>query len=61
METVMQSLFDFQKFAENPDLQRIVDKVHARYFRRSLSLGEAEQVAAAGLSYLTAQQQEEHR
>ena len=49
MENVLRGLFEFQKFEENKDLQRVIDSVHARYSgKRKLSLDEAEYVHAAG-------------
>ena len=53
MENVLQSLFDFQRFEQNADLQRVIDSVHAsvraRQSRPELSLDDAEWVAAAGM------------
>ena len=52
MERVLSRLFDFQKFQENPDLQREIDAVHDRYAVRELSLDEMEMLAAAGAPVL---------
>ncbi len=56
MEKKLKALFDYQKFENNTDLQRIIDSVHARYTAqntkrsiRELSLDEVEWVAAAGM------------
>ena len=49
METKLKALFDFQKFADNPALQGVIDSVHtSQKSRRRLSLDEANWVAAAG-------------
>ena len=48
MEKTLSNLFDYQKFAENPRLQRIIDSAHRQQYRRELSLDEAELVNAAG-------------
>lgn len=48
MENRLKSLFDYQKFEQNPALQDIIDSVHARYARRELDLDEMEMVNAAG-------------
>ncbi len=50
MEEILESLFEFQLFSENPDLKRVIDSVHARYNRRELSMDDLEYVSAAGLS-----------
>ena len=49
MEKKLRSLFEYQKFEQNAELQSIIDRVHARYSARMLSDDEADQVAAAGL------------
>ncbi len=48
MEKKLSLLFDYQKFEQNPELQRVIDAVHARLSKRRLSDDEAELVAAAG-------------
>ena len=48
VEKKLSLLFDYQKFAQNPELQRVIDKVHARFSKRELSDEEADLVAAAG-------------
>ena len=49
MERTLKSLFDFQKFEGNSDLQKVIDSTHSRYAVRELSLDEMEGVAAAGI------------
>ena len=49
MEGKLKSLFDYQKFEGNPELQSVIDSVHARYAVKELSLDEMEWVAAAGI------------
>ena len=48
METKLSLLFDYQKYVKNPDLQAVIDAVHARYTARKLSDEEADWVNAAG-------------
>ncbi len=48
MEKKLSLLFDYQKFEQNPELQRVIDAVHARLSKRGLSDDEADLVAAAG-------------
>ena len=49
MESRLKTLFDFQRFAGNPALQRVIDSVHSgQNSRRRLSMDEADRVAAAG-------------
>lgn len=48
MEKKLAALFDFQKFAGNPDLRQVIDAVHTRISRRELSPNELEYVNAAG-------------
>jgi len=48
MERTLKTLFDFQKYEGNSDLQSIIDSVHSRYAVKELSLDEMEWVAAAG-------------
>ena len=49
MEKSLRQLFDFQKFAGNPDLQDVIDSVHSRYQTRELSMDEMDMVFAAGV------------
>ena len=49
MERTLKSVFDFQKFEGNSDLQKVIDSTHSRYAVRELSLDEMEWVAAAGI------------
>ncbi len=49
MEGKLKTLFDYQKYEENPALQSVIDSVHSRYTARKLSLDELEWVAAAGM------------
>ena len=52
MERKLRALFDYQKFEQNKDLQKVIDRVHARYrssTARMLDDDEADMVAAAGL------------
>jgi len=48
MERALKTLFDFQKFEGNADLQQVIDSVHARYAKKELSLDDMEWVSAAG-------------
>ena len=48
MEKKLFRLFDYQKFEENPDLQKVIDSTHARCQATSLSLDDMEWVNAAG-------------
>ena len=48
MSKVLKQLFDFQRFEGNPELQQVIDSVHARYSRRELSLDDVDMVHAAG-------------
>ena len=51
MERKLKALFDFQKFEENADLQKVIDRVHARYNSRAQLLDDddVEFVNAAGV------------
>ena len=49
MEGKLKTLFDYQKFEGNSELQQVIDSVHARYPVKELSLGEMEWVSAAGI------------
>ena len=49
----LELLFDYQTFAENEELQRIIDRINARFPSRKLSDDEADLVAAAGLPGMT--------
>ncbi len=46
MEAQMKALFDYQKFAKNAALQRVIDEVNSRYAIRELRLDEMEWAAA---------------
>ena len=48
MERTLKTLFDFQKFEGNAELQQVIDSVHARYAVRELNLDEMEMLSAAG-------------
>ena len=48
MEEKLASLFDYQKFENNANLQAVIDRVHARYGAQLLDDDEVEFVAAAG-------------
>ena len=54
MEKKLEALFDYPKFERNPQLQQVIDEVHARYGARRgsnvrmLTMDEADMVAAAG-------------
>ena len=48
MEKKLSLLFDYQKFQQNPELQRVIDQVNARFSKRKLSDDEADLVFAAG-------------
>ena len=48
MDKLLKSLFDYQRFEQQPELQKVIDSVHARYSMRELNLDELEYVAAAG-------------
>lgn len=48
MEKVLGRLFDYQRFEQDRDLDRVIEGVHGRYAVRELDLDELETVAAAG-------------
>ena len=48
MEKKLTQLFGYQRFAENKDLQQVIDSVQAKYAVRELSFDEMEMVSAAG-------------
>ena len=48
MEKKLSLLFDYQKFEQNPELQRVIDSVHSRFRKQKLSDDEADMVFAAG-------------
>ena len=52
MEKKLRQLFDFQKFAAEPNLQSVIDDVHSRYATRELNMDEMEFVSAAGIPQL---------
>jgi len=45
---ILTALFGFQRFEENPRLQRVIDAVHAKTEMRELSLEEMSWLNAAG-------------
>ena len=47
-ESKLYQAFDLNRFAPNPRLQRVIDRVHARMAARELSDEELDFVAAAG-------------
>ena len=51
LERKLKALFDFQKYEQNADLQKIIDQVHARYNSRAQLLedDDVEFVNAAGV------------
>ena len=49
METVLTTLFDYQKFEDNPALRSIINATHSRYDMRELNLDEMDCIAAAGM------------
>ena len=49
MDKKLRTLFDYQRFAGNKDLQKVIDAVHAKYQVRELNLDELEMVSAAGI------------
>ena len=55
MEKKLSLLFDYQKFEQNPELQKVIDSVHARFSKRMLSDDEADMVFAAGQSEIASQ------
>ena len=48
MNKKLKTLFEFQKFEGNRELQEVIDSVHARYGARELDLDELDMVNAAG-------------
>ena len=50
MEKRLTKLFDYQKFAENPSLQSVINSAHKKH--RQLSMDEAELVTAAYAPYV---------
>ena len=58
MENKLKSLFNYQKFERNADLQRVIDSVHSRYASRELRLDEMEMVSAAGEAHPDAKEKE---
>ena len=51
LEKKLRALFDFQKYEQNADLQKVIDRVHARYNSRAQLLDDddVEFVNAAGV------------
>ena len=52
MERKLKQIFDYQKFAGNRELQKVIDSVHAKYAVRELDLSDMELVSAAGIPEL---------
>ena len=52
MEKKLRQLFDFQKFAAEPNLQSVIDDVHSRYATRELNMDEMDMIFAAGVPQL---------
>ena len=52
MEKKLRQLFDFQKFAAEPNLQSVIDDVHSRYAARELNMDEMDMIFAAGVPQL---------
>lgn len=48
MDNFLKSLFDYQMFEEQKDLQSVIDSVHARYTMKELTADDLGYVAAAG-------------
>lgn len=48
MEELLRRLFDYQKFARNPALQRVIDETAAQYEARALSDEDVSGLFAAG-------------
>ena len=48
MDNKLKQLFGYQRFAENKDLQQVIDSVHAKYATRELALNDMEMINAAG-------------
>ena len=53
MEKKLRQLFDFQKFAAEPNLQSVIDDVHSRYATRELNMDEMDMIFAAGVPQLS--------
>ena len=61
MEKKLGKLFDYQKFANNAKLQKVIDSALVPNGARRLSLDEAELVAAAGDPYFDAEKKPEKK
>ena len=48
LDSILKGLFDFQRFAQNDELQKLIDEVSEKYESGALSLDELEMVSAAG-------------
>ena len=46
--SILNKLFDYQRFEGNRELQQVIDSVHSRYTVRELNPDELETVYAAG-------------
>ncbi len=55
MENKLSRLFDYQKFASNPDLEKVIRGVEEKYSlnKQALSDDDLEFVAAAGDPYIS--------
>ena len=49
MENKLRTLFGYQRFEGNANLQKVIDSTHARYVVRELNLDQMGKVAAAGI------------
>ncbi len=52
MDNKLKQMFGYQRFAENRDLQQVIDSVHAKYATRELALNDMEMINAAGVPEL---------
>lgn len=60
MENKLSRLFDYQKFASNPDLEKVIRGVEEKYSlnKQALSDDDLEFVAAAGDPYISKEPKE---
>ena len=61
MDNLLKNLFEYQKFEEQPELQRIIDGVHTRYAMKELTADDLEYVAAAGSSDIYRKNKQQER
>ena len=61
MEKKLEKLFDYQRFAQNAKLQKVIDAARVRNETRRLSLDEAELGAAAGDPYFDAEKKTDEK